>query len=223
VPFPPPPPFLPITSFEVKTVGGIPAPTFHWQVKHKDSKSWGNFQGTILKAGAPMPKRKLQFDPISNKFASKPDPEADKVNAQTSIDVVSYGPVSSGDTYRCAITNAAGTVYSAEVQVTVFKPIPAAILKQPTAVVVNVGQNAQFVVETKGDPEPIYQWKMEDVQTGKTITLKDDANFSGTSSATLTVVSPTERMSDDAFLCYISNEFTGSEPLRTNRVTLRVK
>lgn len=61
-------------------------------------------------------------------------------------------------TYRVIVTNAAGTVTSVGVQLTVNAPTAPTIIGQPTAQTVNAGQTASFIAIADGSPTLTYQW-----------------------------------------------------------------
>jgi len=215
----------PLTGFEVKINGAYPAAIFQWQRKRKESKVWSIFHGTVLALGAqaPDPEHKLQLDLDLSKFENMSNPEADKVGPEVSAISVYYSLTDSGDSYRCAISNAAGTVYSEPAVLGVDAPVPLAIAQQPVSVEVKAGQDATFTVEVKGKPEPTFSWVIKNPQMGRAELLKSKTVFAGTDTATLTVKAPTKDLSGATFQCFIANEYNESNPLRTTPVSLRVK
>jgi hypothetical protein len=69
--------------------------------------------------------------------------------------------LSDASAYRCEVTNAAGTVISEEVTLTVW--VAPAILLHPENVVTAVGTIAEFSVSVTGVPYPTYQWRKDGV------------------------------------------------------------
>jgi sugar lactone lactonase YvrE len=57
-----------------------------------------------------------------------------------------------------------------------------------------------------GNPPPSYRWQREPVGSTTWSDLSDSATYSGTATATLTVISVTEAMSGDSFRCIVTNE-----------------
>ncbi len=84
--------------------------------------------------------------------------------------------------FTCVISNFAGAVISSNAQV-VVQDVPV-ITSNPTAVTNNFGTDATFVVTASGQ-SLTYQWYS--TNTGAAVLLSDDAKFTGTTAATLTV------------------------------------
>ena len=79
------------------------------------------------------------------------------------------------------------------------------ISAQPASPTAAPGQNAIFTVMAAANPAPTYQWQRRAAGSAVWSDLADGAGFSGSRTATLTVVAVTEAMSGDAFQCVIGN------------------
>ncbi len=112
---------------------------------------------------------------------------------------------SSPYTFTIVATNTNGTAsqsFTLNVQATPSIPI---ITTQPTGQTLLQGQNATFTVVATGSPAPSYQWQRQPSGTSTWSNLTDDATYSGSTTATLTVTGVTTFMSGDQFQCLVSN------------------
>lgn len=105
-------------------------------------------------------------------------------------------PAASGDngkTFRCVVSNTAGSVTSGPAVLTVMALIPPTITQQPVNDTVIVGQTATFTVVANGSAPLSYQWK------------KNGSNISGATSASYTTPAATSGDNGAAFRCVVSN------------------
>lgn len=114
-------------------------------------------------------------------------------------------------------SNGVGSSYTQNFTLTVS---PTALIPtfttQPTNLTVALGQTATFTVVATGSPAPTYQWQRQPNGTAGFSNLTNDGiNFSGVTTATLTITNPTSGMSGDQFLCVASNStgYTNSTPV----------
>lgn len=100
-----------------------------------------------------------------------------------------------GARYRVVVSNAAGSVTSAEATLSVTAPVLAApvITTQPAAVTVAPGETARFAVAATGSPTPSYQW------------LKNGVAIAGATSASYTTPALTLADSGAVYAVRLSN------------------
>ena len=79
------------------------------------------------------------------------------------------------------------------------------ITTQPTSQMVAVGGSATFTAAATGSPTPNFQWQRQAAGTTGFVTLANDATFSGTNTATLTISGVTIAMSGDQFQVVATN------------------
>lgn len=82
---------------------------------------------------------------------------------------------------------------------------------QPVSASVSIGQPATFTVAATGSPQPTYQWQYQPAAGGGFVSLSDNGIYSGTQTATLTVLAATTGMNGDQFQC-IANNIVNSVP-----------
>ncbi len=96
-----------------------------------------------------------------------------------------------GATFRCVVTNAAGTATSSSATLTVdLSPV---ITTQPAGKTVNLGQPATFSIAAKGGSPLNYQWQ------------KNGSDISGATSASYTTPETTAGDNGATFRCVVSN------------------
>ncbi|MBL9201349.1 MAG: immunoglobulin domain-containing protein [Opitutaceae bacterium] len=108
------------------------------------------------------------------------------------------------DQFRLVASNVNGTTASNPAVLSVTAVLPAITL-QPTAAIVNLGANATFSSGASGNPTPTLRWQRQPSGTSGFIDLFDDGTYSGTTSATLTVVAVSSGMSGDQFRLNATN------------------
>ncbi len=98
----------------------------------------------------------------------------------------------SGTTYRCIITNTAGSTMSsgATLSVVILAPV---ITRQPSAAIVAEGQVGRFTVEASGSPTLSYQWQ------------KNGLDIPGANSPSYTTPPVTQPDSGAGFRCVVTN------------------
>ncbi len=95
------------------------------------------------------------------------------------------------------------------------------ITTQPTAQTVSPSQNAQFTVAATSNGGTLtYQWQYQPVGTSGFTNVPSDATYLGGTTATLTVVSPTQPMSGNQFRVVVSSG--AGTPATSNAVSLTV-
>lgn len=110
-----------------------------------------------------------------------------------------------GDQFRCVVSNTRGSSASgAGILMVGSAPV---ITAQPQDQSVIEGQAATFVVTATASPTSTYQWQSEPAGTGSWLNLSGGGNYSGVTTAVLTVVKPPLTSSGDAYRCLVSNNF----------------
>ncbi|HUR59358.1 MAG TPA: immunoglobulin domain-containing protein [Opitutaceae bacterium] len=85
---------------------------------------------------------------------------------------------------------------------------PVEILAQPQAQRAAVGGTVSFTVNAIGSPSPSYQWQRRIAGSSDFANISNDTNFSGVTSATLTVTGITAAMNGDEFRVVTNNSLT---------------
>ena len=94
---------------------------------------------------------------------------------------------------------------------------------QPGNVSVTLGQTATFTVVATGSPAPTLQWQRQTAAGGGFINLTEGGAYTGTTTATLTVVNASTGMNGDQFQCVATNTVNGSTTSATSNIaTLNV-
>jgi hypothetical protein len=86
-----------------------------------------------------------------------------------------------------------------------FGPVAPWFITQPTSLAVPLHRTVTFTAEARGFPAPTYQWQRLPVGTSRWRDMTDDATYTGTTTAWLTVNNPTIAQSGDQFRCIASN------------------
>ena len=86
---------------------------------------------------------------------------------------------------------------------------PPTITTQPSPQTVNSGGNASFTVGVGNSPSPSFQWQASTDGGATWTNLSDNATYSGSGTATLTVNSVSTAMNGDLFDCVLTN-FAGT-------------
>ena len=81
------------------------------------------------------------------------------------------------------------------------------ITTPPVSKTVIVGSSAVFSVAASGSPAPSYQWQVSTAGGNSWSNLSDGGNYSGATTATLTLTGVTEAMNGHAFVCVAVNSF----------------
>ena len=118
--------------------------------------------------------------------------------------------------FRCAVTNAAGTVYSSGATLTVTKPTKPTITTNPQNATASAGSNATFKVSASGSGLS-YQWQY---YTGSSWANVTNSSYSGLKTATMTVPATTGR-NGLKFRCAVTNAagtvYSGSATLTVTK------
>lgn len=93
------------------------------------------------------------------------------------------------------------------------------ITAQPTSASVPAGTNATFSAAASGNPNPQFQWQRLPAGSTTWSNLTDGGNYSGTSTATLTVSSTTTGMNSDQFRTLVTNSIASAT---SNAATLTI-
>jgi kumamolisin len=157
------------------TAGGIPAPAIQWQRLPSGGSIWANLTNSATYAGA-----------TTNNLT---------INATTTG--------MNGDQFRAIISNPLANLTSNVVTLTVQSP--PAITAQPANVSVVLGNSTSFTVASVGNPEPTYQWQRLPAGSSVWANLTDNATYSGSATATLTINATTADMNGDQFQCLLIN------------------
>jgi sugar lactone lactonase YvrE len=80
-----------------------------------------------------------------------------------------------------------------------------AISSQPVSQTSTLGNNVVYSVTASGNPLPTYQWQRQASGSATWTNLGDNATYSGSATASLTVNSVAATMNGDAFRCVITN------------------
>lgn len=131
------------------------------------------------------------------------------INATTGAMTGSPGStVGSPFTFTVTATNSQGSVN----QTFVLNVLPTAgaptITTQPTnQTVAFIGQNVVFTMAAAGNPSPNYLWQIKPAGASYYSTLTEGGNYTGVTSASLTVSGTTNAMNGDEFQCLVSNAY----------------
>ena len=87
----------------------------------------------------------------------------------------------------------------------------------PSSASVSIGQTSTFTVVATGSPVPTYQWQRQ-VAGGGFFNITDGGNYSGATTATLTIVNSSTGMSGDQFQCVASNTVNNALATATSNV-----
>jgi len=114
--------------------------------------------------------------------------------------------VADAGSYTVVVSNGTGSVTSSAASLTVnLAPTAPTITTQPTSETVATGHDVSFSVAASSSLTASYQWSVS-VNNGTTWTpLQDSANYTGTTTSTLTVKNATTAMSGYLYRCAISN------------------
>jgi sugar lactone lactonase YvrE len=85
---------------------------------------------------------------------------------------------------------------------------PVEITGQPVAQRAAVGGTVSFTVTATGSPSPSFQWQRRVAGTSDFVNISNDTNFSGVTTATLTVTGLTAAMNGDEFRAVMANSLT---------------
>ena len=143
---------------------------------------------------------------------------------------VSYSGVNftvvSGTTYWIAVDGFINATFAESGVVTLnltFAPtaslVAPSFTTQPSGVSVNLGATSQFNIAAAGNLAPTLQWQRLPAGSGTWVNLSNSGNYSGVTTATLTVSSATLAMSSDQFRCVATN---ASGAATSNPATLTV-
>jgi uncharacterized lipoprotein YddW (UPF0748 family) len=118
----------------------------------------------------------------------------------------------SGDvaSYRCAVSNAGGTIVSNQALLTL---LPTAVTRQPQPQNVPAGETATFVVAATGQGTLAYQWQKNGAD------LDDVGHYSGTMTAVLTI-SGADEADVAGYRCVVTG---GCGSVLSNEVTLTLR
>jgi sugar lactone lactonase YvrE len=159
------------------TVGtsGTPAPTLQWQVSTDAGASWTNLASGGVYSGV----------------------------ATSTLNITGATAAMRGYQYRCAGTNALGSVLSNAATLTV-NVLPS-VGTQPVAQTVVGGGNVTFSVVVSGTPAPMLQWQVSSDGGINWAALTDGDVYSGVTTATLRLTGVTAGMRGYQYRCLATN------------------
>lgn len=97
-----------------------------------------------------------------------------------------------------------GNVWGADFTLVLAVGAPA-IVTQPEDQAVTLGENATFSITARGELPLNYQWQFQPSGTMTWSDLSDSTNYSGTKTATLTVIQPSISQNGEPFRCIVTN------------------
>ncbi len=108
----------------------------------------------------------------------------------------------SGDaaTYRCVVTNTAGTATSNSATLTLGAPVGPTITQHPSNAVAYPGETATFAVAASGTPPLACQWQKNEAN------LADGGHYSGVTTTTLTISNADSNDAAD-YRCAVTNDY----------------
>jgi alpha-tubulin suppressor-like RCC1 family protein len=107
--------------------------------------------------------------------------------------------------YSVVVTNVAGSVTSNTATLTVNPLATPVFTTQPVGQSAGVGVTVQFTVAATGAPAPAYQWQVLRATGGTWGNTVDGAGYSGSQTATLSVVGSQMANNGDQYRCVASN------------------
>lgn len=113
--------------------------------------------------------------------------------ATSSAFTLNFAQYSSAGIYSVLVTNDFGATVSSNAVLTVVAPTPPAFATSPTNQTIAAGSNVTLTVVATGAPPPAYQWYYNGAA------LADNANYSGSGSATLQILNAQTNESGNYF------------------------
>ncbi|HEY0863312.1 MAG TPA: MBG domain-containing protein [Lacunisphaera sp.] len=107
--------------------------------------------------------------------------------------------------YSVVVTNLAGWVTSSAATLTVNPLAAPVITTQPVGQSAGAGVTVQFTVAASGAPAPAYQWQVQRAGGGTWSNTVDGAGYSGSQTATLSVLGSLLANNGDQYRCVASN------------------
>jgi serine/threonine protein kinase, bacterial len=156
-------------------VSGVPAPTLQWQILPSGGSVWTNLADDATYNGS----------------------------ATANLTINAATADMSGDQFQCVASNLLGNVTSNTA--VLLLEAPPAITIPPANTTVEVGSNAMFSVTVSGVPAPAYQWQYLPSGGSTWTNLTDNATYSGSATANLTINDTTAAMNGDQFQVISSN------------------
>jgi len=133
-----------------------------------------------------------------------------------------FGTPASGDVNSYALTisatNSSGTATQSFTLNVGLAQAAAAISAHPASATVELGANATFTGAATGTPTPSLRWQRQPAGTSGFVDLSDDATYSGTTTATLTVVGVAAGMTGDQFRLVATNTVNSTNNTATSNV-----
>ena len=140
--------------------------------------------------------------PLSYAWRKLSTPIAGATQSSYSITNAQVGDA--GD-YSVMITNVAGSVFSNAATLTVNPATAPVITTQPVGQSAGAGVTVQFTVAATGAPAPAYQWQVLRATGGTWGNTVDGAGYSGSQTATLSVLGSQMANNGDQYRCVASN------------------
>ncbi len=114
--------------------------------------------------------------------------------------VAQAAEVQSGEKFRVAVTNAAGTLSTLA---TVMES--PRVVREPEDVTADAGSAVEFSLEAIGNPAPTYAWQLKLKDSEDWADLADSEFYGGTTSPRLTLLTPNETHQGASFRCIVRN------------------
>jgi hypothetical protein len=162
------------TATFTAAAGGTPSPTYQWQESANGGTTWTDLTDQTGISGS----------------------------ATATLSVTASSSVS-GYEFEVVVTNAAGSVTSNPVTLTVT--VLPTITSQPVRESVTAGQSATFTVGDTGSPTPAVQWQVSLNGGNSWTNLGNGDGFSGVTTTELSISSTTVAQSGDEFRAVLTN------------------
>jgi hypothetical protein len=124
-------------------------------------------------------------------------------SATSSLTISGLAADENGANLTVGLTNAAGSTTSSPATLTV--DLPPSIATQPQSVAISSGQNATFTVEASSQTPTTYGWQIEVPDTGYWQFVQNTGEYSGATTASLTITGDTGGLNGAQVRCVVYN------------------
>ncbi len=197
------------------------APAIQTQPGNQAVAPGANAVFTVAATGSPDPAFQWQrFPSGGNAWVNLTDDATYFGSAAASLTVNSTTGAMNGDQFQCVVSNGAGSVTSNVA--TLLVQSPPVFTTQPVGQTILNGDSAGFTVLASAFPANItYQWQIFATGGSAWADLSDDATFSGTATANLSINAAATNLDGSQFRCVASNGI--SPDTVSNAATLTVQ